>query len=325
MRRFAASWNRFWFLPSDPFTLCVIRILTGLISLYFLITLTPDLVRLFGARGLLPISMVRQLRDPEMLSLSYFDVLNTPAQLYTAHAIGIAIIAAMTVGYYTRVTSVLSLGVVLSTIHRGPMITSQIELILAMLLFYLCFAPTGAWLSVDRLLALRKIEGKPKLLCELDTASRSSLSATVVTRLIQIHLTLIYLMMALAKLNDGIPADFDPGYYNAWWSGEAVWWLAAKPSSALLDLTGMLTDWMYLVNAWTLAIVVFEIAFVLLIWKPMARPLLLLVAVPMWLSLAVITGLPLFCLSMLLANLAFVGPEVMRSLIGRKKPLVAQG
>ena len=311
LRHFGANWNRFWFMPMDVYTLCVIRILTGVIALYFLITFTPDLIHLFGSGGLLPIEMVKDFRDP--IRVSYFDVLSKPVELYAAHAVGIAIVAAMTLGFYTRVTSVLSLFVVLSYIHRAPMITSQIELVLAMLLFYLCLAPVGTRLSVDHWLARRKADGKPKMLDDLEMAGRSSLAATIVTRLMQIHLVLIYLMMALAKLNDGSPVDFEPYYYHAWWSGEAVWWLAAKPSSSLVDLTGLLTDSMYLVNAWTLAIVVFEIAFVLLIWNRIARPLLLWAAVPMWLSLAVITGLPLFCGAMLVANLAFVGPDVMRS------------
>ena len=83
-------------------------------------------------------------------------------------------------------------------IHRGPMVTSEIEPVLVMIQFYLCLGPCGARLSVDRLLALRAAQNKPA--SEKDSGEQKFFSATLATRLIQVHLCLIVAMMGLAKL-----------------------------------------------------------------------------------------------------------------------------
>jgi hypothetical protein len=67
--------------------------------------------------------------------------------------------------------------------------------------------------------------------------------------------------------------------------------------------------------------VLFELGFALLIWNRAARPLLLALAVPMWLSLALVSGLTAFCAMMLVANLAFFAPSFLRSILGREKPV----
>jgi hypothetical protein len=188
------------------------------------------------------------------------------------------------------------------------MISSQVEPILSLVVFYLCLGPAGAYFSVNYLLESRKRRamGSP--------ASRhriNSTSATVALRLLQVHIAVIYLMMALAKLRGG---ESGP----VWWTGEAVWWIIARPESRLVDFT-WLHSYPLLVNAWTHAIVAFELAFAILIWNRLARPLLLAIAVPMWLSLALITGLTPFCLMMLIASAAFIPGHVLRRLSGRSE------
>jgi hypothetical protein len=203
----------------------------------------------------------------------------------------------------------------LSYVHRAPAVTSQAEPVLAMLLAYLCIGPCGAKLSVDSFLKRRRAAAQPN--ANVDAVDPPSWTATVSTRLIQVHLTLAYAAMALAKFNDAQAVD--DGAYHAWWMGEAVWWLAARPNSPLFDVTGLLSNNVLLVNAWTHAIVLFEAGFAIFIWRPSFRRCLLWIAVPMWLSLAVITGLAPFCLLMLIGNLAFVRPEEMRRLVDRRR------
>jgi hypothetical protein len=119
----------------------------------------------------------------------------------------------------------------------------------------------------------------------------------------QIHLSAIYFLMAIAKLKSPV-----------WWSGTAVWGLLAKPESRLIDLSWLADPrWVYLLNAWTLAIVLFELAFALLIWIKIARPLVLTLAIPLWISTALLTGMTSWALIMLVANLAFASPTFLRS------------
>lgn len=318
-QRFGAAWNRFWFTPADAFPLAVLRLLTGLMTVYALATLTPDLVRFFGPGGLVPVDVVRSLRAPAAdapaipsTAVSLLEMDMTPAELYTVHAVALVVAVLFTVGFYSRITGILTLIIVLSYIHRGPMLTTQMEHLLSMVLLYVSWSPCGEFLSID---AWRRRRGPATAVELAERQARSSVTANVALRLIQVHLSIVYLMMALAKLNDG--AAIEGGTYHAWWEGEAAWWLAAKPGAPLLDLTGMLGASVVLTNLWTLAILAFELGFVAFVWVPAMRPLMLAIAVPMWLSLAVLTGLTPFCLMMLIANLAFFRPETLRVWLGR--------
>ena len=101
-------------------------------------------------------------------------------------------------------------------------------------------------------------------------------------------------MMGLTKL-----------WGDAWWNGDAIWFLLAQTLSRPVDLSA-LHGWQYLVNFWTHAIVYFELAFPILIWNRHARPLLLGLGVLLWGSLLLATSLLLFSLTLIVASLAFV-------------------
>ena len=309
---FGRAWNRFWFRPSDPSTLALIRILVGLCALAYVYSHTADLVVWFAANGVLPIETVRQLTgasaadQPTVYRWSYFYLFDAPSLLWTAHFCGLLAAAALTVGCCTRISSIVSLVVVLSYVHRAPMITGLSEPVLTMLLLYLCFAPCGACYSLD---AWRRRDGRDHAL----RVAEGWAFVTLSIRLMQVHLSAFYLMMGLTKLAG-----------TTWWSGEAVWWLAARTESRLFAWT-FLHDTMLLVNLWTHAIVLFEISFGILIWNRGCRPILLAAAVVMWGSLALLTGMVGFCTLMLIANLCFVSPQATRSFveaIKRTKPSV---
>ena len=297
--RFGGGWNRFWFTPSDPFSLAVLRIAAGLMAMWFLLSYSFDLQRLFGAEAMLPVELIDQLGG-ERFGFSYLDYLHSAGELYALHAIGLAVVALFTLGLFARVTSVLTLVVVLSYIHRAPVLTGLFEPILTLVLFYLCLGPSGAVLSLDDL--------RRRSRAAESNEAPHSWGATVATRLVQVHLSVIYFMMAFGKLAE-------PG--DTWWLGDAAWWLMARPESRVIDLTGVLYDHSYLINAWSHAIVLFELIFSLLIWNRMARPLLLALAAPMWISLALISGQTAFCAMMLIANLAYVSPAVLRGALQR--------
>lgn len=303
------AWNQFWYEARDPRVISLMRIGVGAIALFALLCYTPDLIKFFGPSGLLPANTVRAVMfaeeaTPDKPSFLYGSFLmsfnylawfeNEPAMLWGAHGVGIAVLLAFVVGIKTRVTSVLALIVTLTYIHRGQVLNAQLEPIVSMVMAYLCLGPCGAYYSVDRCLRLRK---QPLAKVE------PSIGANIATRLLQIHLSAIYVMMAFGKLVRLGVADG-----AVWWSGDAVWWLIAKPGGSLIDLT-WLHSHPYMIDAWTQAIVFFELGFGIFVWKRWARPALLVLAVPMWLSLAVLTGLIPWCLMMLVANLAFVRPD----------------
>jgi hypothetical protein len=285
------AWNGWWFTPRDAAHLCLLRIALGAMVAYWLATLTPDLILLFGPGGLVPRAVVLELMrlaepaHPGQLSLLLW--LESPGGLWTVH--GLAIVAAVlfTAGVFTRVTSVLTLVVFLTYVHRAPMITGIVEWVLAFGLFYLCFAPAGRCCSIDAW--WHATDGG---------RSGPSLSANITTRLLQVHTAVVYGMMGITMLAS-------PN--QTWWYGEAVWYLIARPESRLVDLT-WLADHVNLINFWSHWVVFYELAFAVLIWNRWARPLLLAAGVPHWLALALVSGQAPFCLTMLALNLAFLSP-----------------
>jgi len=176
-----------------------------------------------------------------------------------------------------------------------------------MLLAYLCLGPCGACLSVDAwVTAFNQKEHKKSPTAwapPLDPPDRPSSAATVSTRLIQVHLAVVYLMMAVGQLQGVV-----------WVGGDAIAWLAARPGSRLFNLDWLL-EHRYLYEGLTHAVLVFELAFPVLIWNALARPLLLGLSVILWGLLIPITGMTTFCVVMIVAGLAYVPPETMRSLL----------
>ena len=313
--QFGRGWNRFWYTPGDPLPLSLIRVATGLLALYFILTYTPDVSHFFAQDGLLPYELTElpqytpdgQVYNPA--TLSYLSHLNTATELNVAHWIGVAILLLFTIGLFSRITAVLGLIVTLSYIHRGPMLTSEIEPVLAMIQFYLCLGPCGARLSVDRVLALRAAQNKPA--SEKDPGEQKFFSATLATRLIQVHLCLIVAMMGLAKLAGPGQLSAGPEWYDPWGTGEAVWWLLARPQSGMFDTLGFLRDYPKLIAAWTHVIVLFELAFPILVWNRLARPLMLGLALVVWSSLALISGLWVMYALLMVACLSFIEPTLL--------------
>lgn len=315
--RFGAGWNQFWFTPSDPLMVCLLRIMTGLVALYAHATYGPDLVRFFAAGGLLSAETVREWVGPQG-GFTYLFAFDDAPGLGIIHVAGFAVLLLFTLGLFTRITSVLALIVTLSYIHRAPMLTSLLEPILTMVMFYLCLAPCGAYLSLDRVRRRRGAAARPPIERVDYLRVEPSITANVATRLIQLHLAMVYLSMGVAKLSGEL-----------WWDGTAVWWLLARPESRLVDLTDTLIRHPYLTNAWTHAIVLFELGFGLLVWNRLARPLMLTIAVVMWPLVILATGLWTFGIMMLVATSAFVSPEGLRGaighLIGRSEAASATG
>jgi hypothetical protein len=122
----------------------------------------------------------------------------------------------------------------------------------------------------------------------------------------QVHLVLLYLGMACAKLIGA-----------TWWNGEAIWWLAAQPMTQLVDLSWLRERQIgqIVLNLWTHGVLATELAFVVLVWNAWTRPLVLTISALSWLSVGLASGNLGLTLTMWVASLCFVnngnesGPE----------------
>ena len=303
-------WNVFWYTPADVRPLCLLRLCVGVVGLLYLGSWTTDLLRWFGPDGLLPNATVQAIRDAGMegrhtLEFSLFQLTDNRLTLWTIHAFSCVALFSFAVGFQTRWSSVLSLFALLGYVHRAPMLAEHTEPILTMLVAYLCLAPSGRYYSVDHWLLRR--QGKART----EPASHT-VSANVSLRLMQLHLAAMYLMFGLTKLAAEV-----------WWNGEAMWWILAQSDSRLIDFS-FLRDYVDVLSLWTHAVVLFELSYAVLIWNRHFRPLMVALSCLMWTLLAVASGLILFCIVMITANLAFVQSRSGRTTSPAQRESVAK-
>lgn len=280
------AWNHFWFQPANARPLALVRIGTGLLAAVHFLSFWSDFTRWFAGNGLLPAETVRRLAEEEGVanySYSLLSMATKPGELWPLEIVAIVAALLLAAGVFSRVAAAISLVMLLSFVHRAPMISGLGEPVLAMLLFYLCIAPSGDWLGVNAWLKRRKTNDDPQ----------PSVLANIGLRLIQVHLAAFILMMGMSKLSA-----------EPWWTGDAVWYLIAQTHSRLVDLT-FLRNATFAVNAWTHAFIAYEFAFPILVWNRLARPVLLVLGVALWLSLALVSGQLIFCLSLIVAAGAF--------------------
>ncbi len=219
-----------------------------------------------------------------------------------------------TIGLGTRVTTPLTWLASLSFIHRSPQILFGADTMMCVLLLYLTIGPSGAALSVDRLLA-RWWRGDPGPL----RPPTPSVSANVAMRLLQIHVCIIYLVAGLSKLQG-----------TAWWNGTALWSVLANFEFAPMqfsiynDILRFVCRHQVLFEVimtggcyFTLA---FEIGYTFLVWFRKTRWVVLAGAIMLHGTIGIFMGLKTFSMLMLVMNLAFIRPEEIRwalSYIGR--------
>jgi hypothetical protein len=304
---FGGAWNRFWFTPADPLPCAVLRIATGAVAVLHLLSLSPDLGPWYARDGLLPPSAVTGLFNlmsggtETNYHVSYLGVFPAGTVLLMVHLAAVAVAVAFLLGLLTHVTGFLTLLAVLAYVHRLPFIAGHLEPVLIYLLAYLSLAPAGACLSVDRLLGRRRTEslGDPA----------PSLTANIALRLIQVHTAMFVAMMGLSKL-----------YGDAWWGGGAIWLLLAQTESRPLDLTGVRqlgAPGELLLNLWAHATVYIELAYPVLVWNRLARPLVVLLAAAAWLLLSLPAGSLLLAIALIVASGSFLPAEFYRRLVGR--------
>ncbi len=309
---FGQRWNRFWFAPADALPCCVLRLAVGLIATAHFLAMGPGLGVWFANDGVLtPAAVKRILELPggggTTFHPSYLNYFPAGTGLYVVHAAAVIVSLAFAVGFLTRASGVLTLVALLAYVHRVPEVAGHLEPVLSFLIAYLVIAPSGAWLSLDQRIFG---SGKKSPVASLMAGSAEpSLAANISLRLIQVHIAMFYAMMGLSKL-----------YGDAWWQGAAIWMLMAQTESRVVDATafrrlGQIGE--YLLNFAAHLVVYFELAFGVLIWTRIGRSALLALSLIVWPVLILATGQLLFGLTMLAANLAFVSPAWLHSLVGQ--------
>lgn len=291
----AAAWDRFWFSPASPRLLGLIRILVGAMLVYSHAVWSLVLHTFFADDGVLPREYSRLLYSESYGLWSHFDWIQTPWAVWTVHGLALGAMILFTLGLWTRAAAIVSFLFLVSYAHRATGALFGLDQILGFLTLYLAIGPSGGAFSVDQWLRRKKSTA---------TSAEPSVLANIALRLMQVHLCVVYLFAGLAKLQGA-----------SWWNGEAIWGAIASADYQTWDIT-WLANWMWIVNLMTLVALAWEISYPFLIWNRYARPFYLALAVLVHLGIGLFMGMITFGSIMIIANLAFLPPDlrVSRSL-----------
>jgi hypothetical protein len=291
------GWNRFWFTPADPATLSLIRIFTGAMLFYTHLVWTLNLDAFLGPHSWLTrdtVALMNQTADGRIYIWSYLAWTDSPAVIWTLHIAALVVLAMLTLGLFTRITSILAFVITLSYCHRLTGSLFGLDQINAFIATYLMIGASGAVWSVDRWLAARRG----------NTASPTpAVSTNIAIRLLQLHMCVIYLFGGISKMRGDL-----------WWDGSALWFGFANLEYQSLDMT-------WTVHApWLLALlthitVFWETFYCALVWPKLTRPLCLGMAVAVHLGIGLCLGMWTFGLAMIIANMAFVPPETVHAVV----------
>jgi len=296
-----AGWNRFWFSPTDPATLGLIRILAGAMLFYTHLVWTLDLPGFFGRHGWLSPSAIASLPEDGRLKWSWFYWIDSPGLLWVVHIAALVVFALFTIGLWSRVMSIVAFLATISYINRASLAQFGLDDTNAMLVMYLMVGPSGAAYSVDRWLKRRRAEGQ--------LAIEPRVGANISIRLLQVHMCVIYLFSGIGKIQG-----------ENWWNGNAILMAVANQEYQSLDITWLI-HYRWLASLLAHATVFWEASYCVLVWPRLTRPLVLAMAVGIHLGIGAFLGMWTFGLAMIIGNLAFVSPWVVRQIIDRRQPV----
>ncbi len=329
---FLSGWDRFWFTPADPTVLAFIRICTGLVLTYIYLTCLGEVQNFVGPDAWIDSQAIGELSDMELMS-KLFPGGSMPEQMQPMHhwnfkfpAIYVLVqnrfcvellygfflvgMICLTLGVFSRAAAVVAWIGHLSFVQRSFLTWFGMDAVLAMLTLYVMIGPSGAVWSLDNL--FRRYDKSRRALGDRgqpprDESPAPSWTANLAVRLIQIHMSIIYVCSGCSKLQG-----------QRWWDGTAVWYTMNIPEFQLVDSRWMATiPWM----AWfpllmsNIAVgltIIFEIGFPFLIYVRVLRPLTLFVGLGLHAAIGIFIGLGGFGAAMLTGLSSFLNPTSLR-------------
>ena len=296
MTRAVETWERFWFRDVETSTLALFRIAFALVVVAWTISLAPALYSFYGDDGILPSQPDGPLGSWGLLQLD-----SGPAAVTIVYLLLLVGALCLAFGFKTRLAAVVVFVCLVSFARRDPWVLNSGDLLVIVLSFYLMLAPSGSALSVDRWLAAR-----PRF-WEFPRRSLWPL------RLIQVQVSLLYFFAVWAKLRG-----------ETWNDGTAVSYAFRIEDIERFPVPGFVTDSLLLVNLLTYGTLAVELALAILVWNGKLRPWVLLLGVGLHLGIDYAVRVGFFSYAALVAYIAFLPPETVRSWVYRLRDRAAR-
>lgn len=314
-------WDRFWFTPCLPHTLAAIRIATGLMLLYTHLVLATRLMSFIGPDAWITNEAIQQLHAQDY-AWSYLWYLNNPAILWLHQIVTIVVTLCFACGLFTRITAPVAWGLQLMYMHRLTGALFGLDQMTTMLTMYLMLTPCGAIWSVDAWLRKRREDrlchesqesppptDQPNAITKwLLPSARASVAANIGTRLLQLHLCIIYLFGGVSKMRG-----------EMWWDGTALWFAVSNYEYQSLDMT-WIASYPIAFAALTHLTIVWETFYCALVWPKLTRPFVIATAFAVHGGIALALGMITFGTTMIIANCIFIPPRFFQWLHDRRSP-----
>jgi Vitamin K-dependent gamma-carboxylase len=286
IRLLIAAWNNAFFTPRSPLPICLFRILHGACVVATLLLLRPDWEAWYGNQAWLTSASMGKIEPGVRLNL--FRLI--PAEDSWINGLfWLALVSAafLTIGLFTRISSVASFICLASLHQRNLLILHGGDTFLRVAGFFLIFAPAGAVLSVDRL--IRPGRGT-------HPGHSPELWSPWAQRMIQFELAMVYL-------------------FSFWWKSLGSPWI---DGSALIYVSQVAELRRFPIPGWLLAPVVLkcgawitlalEFALGALLWVKEFRYPLLILGCCFHLLLEYALNIPMFQWDILSAYVLFIDP-----------------
>jgi hypothetical protein len=291
------AWGRFWFSAEPAYTLGLVRMAFGALTVYVTLDLLPGIPILFSAHGPVPTQPTsHDFSWVDAFQFGIFQIWTSDTAVLIAWVVLLLSAVALTVGWHSQVSALLVWVILLSFVRRNPMVLYAGDQVMTNTALILAISGCGAALSLDQ----RRRHGR---FWSAEERARWPI------RLMQVQLSLIYFFSAQTKFvgdawNDGTAASFPWRLYHDWAILPVPQWLAENP---------------FLVNVTTWSTMAIELALAILVWNRRYRFWVLAAGVVMhtliWLNLSVM----FFGLAMFVLYLAWVPWEAVRDMPDRVK------
>jgi hypothetical protein len=284
------AWDRFWFAPQSTSTLAVVRIAFGLLMLAWTAAIGHDLFAFYSSNGLLA-----EQQDLDQVVGSWaWGPLGTftsdTALVVTYLALFVSSLMLL-IGLKTRLAAVVVFLGLMALTRRNIWVLDSGDPLLRSIAFFLMFAPSGAALSLDHRLAVRR--GKADAWAFPERAPWA-------LRLLQIQLSILYLSAVWFKVGG-----------ETWRDGTAVSYALRIENLQRFPLPDALTTSELVSNVLTFGTLAVELALGLLVWNRKLRPWVLMAGVGLHLGIDYAIRVGFFSYGILVLYIAFIPPETL--------------
>lgn len=277
------SWNDFFFKPVPVEGIALFRIAFGLLLFASWLLTLPVLNTFYGPEAMTSLETV--VSTLPFTALNIFAVLpQAYAILYGIYAIyGIAILC-LTLGYQTRLSSIIVFLILVSLHHRNVYILNSADGFFRNLAFFMMFAPAGMAFSIDR----QRLEKRLGPLGDV-------VHAPWAQRLMQVQFAMLYFATVVWKSKGSM-----------WLDGTAIY--TATRLDEFVRFPMSFLNNLLIIKFMTWSTLAVELALGTLVWIKEFRYWVLLSGILLHLGIEFTMNIPLFELIMIAGMINMVDP-----------------